>query len=272
MVWRDAGTARLLPSLKIQLARTAVVNSQRAYPRSGIVRGDLVGTPRGDWLWGRGNQYGKTGRPPGSPDRTREEPTMGRTAATVQAWPRPPQDRAEGADSKPRESYRDTVEAIVVAFILALVVRGFEAQAFVIPTGSMAPTLMGRHKEVTCPQCGFVYTVNASEEVEGRSVSPPGLLGNLRQLPLPGARSDRGAQLQGRPHPGDDVPLRPAVPSRLVAPGAVGRRRLPLPRGARGQLHQAAGRPPRRDDPDQARRHLHQAARQRGASGSSGSR
>ncbi len=50
-----------------------------------------------------------------------------------------------------------------MAFILALVVRGFEAQAFVIPTGSMAPTLMGRHKEVACPQCGFIYAVNASE-------------------------------------------------------------------------------------------------------------
>ena len=58
-----------------------------------------------------------------------------------------------------------------MAFILALVVRGFEAQAFVIPTGSMAPTLMGRHKEIACPQCGFVYAVNASEEVELRSVA-----------------------------------------------------------------------------------------------------
>src|SRR5262249_21564096 len=63
--------------------------------------------------------------------------------------------------------HRETVEAIVVAMILALLVRGFEAEAFVIPTGSMAPTLMGRHKEVACPQCGFVYAVNASEEVEG---------------------------------------------------------------------------------------------------------
>src|SRR6516165_6886595 len=71
--------------------------------------------------------------------------------------------------SKPRESYRDTVEAIVVAFILALLVRGFEAEAFVIPTGSMAPTLMGRHKEITCPQCRYVYAVNASEETEGGS-------------------------------------------------------------------------------------------------------
>ena len=38
---------------------------------------------------------------------------------------------------------RETVEAFVVAFILALLFRAFLAEAFVIPTGSMAPTLMG---------------------------------------------------------------------------------------------------------------------------------
>ncbi len=93
---------------------------------------------------------------------------MGRTAASLQPGTGPRKISKE-ADAKPKESHRDTVEAIVVALILALVVRGFEAQAFVIPTGSMAPTLMGRHKELSCPQCGFVYTVNASEEVDGRS-------------------------------------------------------------------------------------------------------
>ncbi len=88
---------------------------------------------------------------------------MGRSTTTLQAAP-----RAAKLDASPqvREGHRDTVEAIVVAFILALVVRGFEAQAFVIPTGSMGPTLMGRHKEVVCPQCGFVYAVNASQEAE----------------------------------------------------------------------------------------------------------
>ncbi len=35
-----------------------------------------------------------------------------------------------------------------------------------IPTGSMAPTLMGRHKEVTCPECGLVYAINASDDTE----------------------------------------------------------------------------------------------------------
>jgi signal peptidase I len=97
-----------------------------------------------------------------APTTTRPEP-KGAAPATALAT----QDRPD--PSKPRESYRDTVEAIVVAFILALLVRGFEAEAFVIPTGSMAPTLMGRHKEITCPQCRYVYAVNASEETEGGS-------------------------------------------------------------------------------------------------------
>jgi signal peptidase I len=93
---------------------------------------------------------------------------MGRSTATLQAAP-----RAAKLESRvqSREGHRDTVEAVVVAFILALVVRGFEAQAFVIPTGSMAPTLMGRHKEIACPQCGFTYAVNASQEAEARSAS-----------------------------------------------------------------------------------------------------
>src|SRR3978361_487458 len=59
---------------------------------------------------------------------------------------------------------RETVESIVIAFVLAFLFRTFEAEAFVIPTGSMAPTLMGRHKDVVCPKCGYRYEVSASEE------------------------------------------------------------------------------------------------------------
>jgi signal peptidase I len=97
----------------------------------------------------------------------REQQTMGRSTATLHPQSRPK--LSTRVEARPKEGYRDTVEAIVVALILALVVRGFEAQAFVIPTGSMAPTLMGRHKEIDCPQCGFRYAVNASEEVDVRS-------------------------------------------------------------------------------------------------------
>ena len=59
---------------------------------------------------------------------------------------------------------RETVESIVVAFTLALLFRAFEAEAFVIPTGSMAPTLMGRHKDLACSSCGAEFRVGASQE------------------------------------------------------------------------------------------------------------
>ncbi len=40
------------------------------------------------------------------------------------------------------------------------------AEAFVIPTGSMAPTLMGAHKDVRCPECGCDYQCGASDEFD----------------------------------------------------------------------------------------------------------
>ena len=61
---------------------------------------------------------------------------------------------------------RETIESVVIAFVLAFLFRTFEAEAFVIPTGSMAPTLMGRHKDLFCPKCGCNYQVSASEEAD----------------------------------------------------------------------------------------------------------
>ncbi|XZE32789.1 signal peptidase I [Pirellulaceae bacterium SH501] len=60
--------------------------------------------------------------------------------------------------------FRETVESLAVAFILALLFKAFIAEAFVIPTGSMAPTLMGAHKDVVCESCGFQYQCGASSE------------------------------------------------------------------------------------------------------------
>jgi signal peptidase I len=59
---------------------------------------------------------------------------------------------------------RETVDALAVAVVLALLIRTFQAEAFVIPTGSMAPTLMGLHKDVYCDECNTRYKVNASDE------------------------------------------------------------------------------------------------------------
>ena len=43
---------------------------------------------------------------------------------------------------KPKSVFREYVESLVVAVLLALVVRTFFLQAFKIPTGSMRPTLL----------------------------------------------------------------------------------------------------------------------------------
>ncbi len=66
---------------------------------------------------------------------------------------------------------RETVESIVVAFTLALLFRAFEAEAFVIPTGSMAPALMGRHKDLVCAACGRDFRVGCSAEEDDQSQS-----------------------------------------------------------------------------------------------------
>ncbi|MCU0715608.1 MAG: signal peptidase I [Pirellula sp.] len=75
-------------------------------------------------------------------------------------------DRPGGEPAPPSKGlvFRETVESLAVAFILALLFKAFIAEAFVIPTGSMAPTLMGAHKDVVCESCGFQYQCGASSE------------------------------------------------------------------------------------------------------------
>ena len=70
----------------------------------------------------------------------------------------------ERESTQSSRNIRETIESIVIAFVLAFLFRTFEAEAFVIPTGSMAPTLQGMHKDVDCPECGYRYQASASVE------------------------------------------------------------------------------------------------------------
>jgi len=92
--------------------------------------------------------------------------------------PLPPSAAPPVAPARPSNfsrSTRETIESIAIAFALAFLFKSFEAEAFVIPTGSMAPTLMGRHKDVVCPECGFRYSASGSEEAdrEGNPLGEP---------------------------------------------------------------------------------------------------
>ncbi|MCC7204120.1 MAG: signal peptidase I [Phycisphaeraceae bacterium] len=72
-----------------------------------------------------------------------------------------PSERAPAGAHPPAEpSVRETLQSLVLAFVLAFVFRAFVVEAFTIPTGSMAPTLLGRHVTVRDVSCGQEFTVN----------------------------------------------------------------------------------------------------------------
>ncbi len=59
---------------------------------------------------------------------------------------------------------RETVESIIVAVVLAMLFRTFGGEAYIIPTGSMAPSLQGQHMDVQCEKCGARYLTGSSED------------------------------------------------------------------------------------------------------------
>jgi signal peptidase I len=68
---------------------------------------------------------------------------------------------------------RQTAELLVVLCLCVLLVRTFSAEAYVVPTGSMAPTLLGLHREIACTNCGFTFVVGIDEEGHtGQAVCP----------------------------------------------------------------------------------------------------
>ena len=112
-------------------------------------------------------------------------PTNTPSTPLVNAKPGTPDPASKKPPAK-QESMRETIETIAVAFLLAFLFRAFEAEAFVIPTGSMAPTLYGRHKESNCSQCGHLITIGASEELDRDGVY---LTGRLESSLCPNCRA-----------------------------------------------------------------------------------
>tara|TARA_R110002111_G_scaffold126741_5_gene191465 strand:- start:44297 stop:46030 length:1734 start_codon:yes stop_codon:yes gene_type:complete len=74
-------------------------------------------------------------------------------------------DEVEGRSSL----FRMVLESIVALAIAVILFRTFEAEGYMISTGSMAPSLLGYHKQVKCPRCdySFTYGVAYDESVTG---------------------------------------------------------------------------------------------------------
>ena len=80
---------------------------------------------------------------------------------------RPPREVAfGGAPAVPQSAaptsgqvVKETLTSILISFVMVFVFRGFVMEPFLIPTGSMAPTLLGAHMQFTSPSNGYTWTV-----------------------------------------------------------------------------------------------------------------
>lgn len=58
---------------------------------------------------------------------------------------------------------RRLIEGTVLFLFALMVFRAVGAEPYGVPTGSMAPTLLGNHRTVTCPRCGYRVDVGYQE-------------------------------------------------------------------------------------------------------------
>jgi len=59
----------------------------------------------------------------------------------------------------------ETIQSLIVAFVVAMTFRAFVTEGFVIPTGSMAPTLLGQHLDFRSPGTGWSHVVGFDASV-----------------------------------------------------------------------------------------------------------
>ncbi len=82
----------------------------------------------------------------------------------------------DAATSRHESSLRYVVESLAALALAVLLVRSFAVEGYIISTGSMAPYLLGYHKQVVCPECRFPFTVgvpvDSSQETSGPVACP----------------------------------------------------------------------------------------------------
>jgi signal peptidase I len=71
--------------------------------------------------------------------------------------------RQAGEPPRYRHQVRETLVSIIIAFAMAFLFRGFVIEAFLIPTGSMAPTLLGQHMRFRSRHTGYSWAADTRD-------------------------------------------------------------------------------------------------------------
>ncbi len=68
------------------------------------------------------------------------------------------------ATESSQTSVRQLLEALICLAMAVIFFRAFVLEGYIISTGSMAPSLLGYHRRVQCPDCGFSFAFGVSVE------------------------------------------------------------------------------------------------------------
>jgi signal peptidase I len=96
-------------------------------------------------------------------------------------------DQTAHEPSAPRQVgfIRQALESVIALTIAVLAFRLFVAEGYLISTGSMAPSLLGYHKQVECPACHYRFAsgvlVDDDETASATSAQAQDLQGDLIQ-------------------------------------------------------------------------------------------
>jgi signal peptidase I len=78
---------------------------------------------------------------------------------------------------------RTFLDAMLCLYIAVILFRTFGLEGYIISTGSMAPTLLGFHKRIVCPSCGYRFPFGVAVDVPGAAADTTGSPADREPIP-----------------------------------------------------------------------------------------
>ncbi|HEY1066796.1 MAG TPA: signal peptidase I [Pirellulales bacterium] len=89
------------------------------------------------------------------------------------------------------DAIRAVVEFIVCVTSMILLATTWIVEPFIVPSGSMATTLLGPHRRIVCRECGFAFDVGSDEDDRAARVCCPNCEAVRDDVTEPVAKGDR---------------------------------------------------------------------------------